>query len=225
MADFGGYTAPTDGGLTGRTPRIASQVQFHLAGMDKAELEKVTKLLPLTVIHDQIQRAQTILAEETLCLESTGTLTVSSNSATQPTDFYRLKLIRMPSLQWYQAQEIDVGEWDQISRLIKFAVGTQWYYRWNGTIKFYYNLADGSYDVYYYALPSTTVSTSVDPVVPAYMDNALTLFAVKELLPIAGKADRAGFYEAKYREEMERVMRSYRRSKGSIRNKVHYWDI
>jgi hypothetical protein len=182
--------------------------------MNQSELNGVATLIPQLAIFDVAQEGQKRLAADFLCIEKSASVTFTSGSGAEPTGFYRLKQIKLPTTQVWQPTEVTGEQYDDLLR--GYFSGGQtpsWYWRWGGNILLYPVPSTGSYTVYYYGLPTTTISTSVDPETPSYMDEALIFWTVKELADGAGKKDMIGLYEGKYRAELERLRDVYRRSK------------
>ena len=224
MPDYGSFTDPA-GVATDRITKLRSQIQLYLGTMNGNGLSNVMENLPSQIVYDVIQRGQTVLAEEFLCIEKSTTVTFTSSVGSEPSGFYRLKQLVLGSGESLQPVEIDVQEYDQLTRSI-YAAGIRpfTYFRWNGSITIYPSITDGSYTIYYYGTPTTTVAVAVNPETPAYMDEALLYFALKELSQIAERPDLVMLYEGKWEVERERVRGSWMRSK-SIRNVIHYHDL
>jgi len=226
MPDGGSYTGTPAGTITDRTGALVSQIQFHLATFDQGRLEQVLKLLPEAIIYDKLQRGQEHLAQDLLCIEKKKTdLSVSSGAATEPTGFYRMKQLVLPSTQYCQPIEIDVQDHDRLTRNY-FTAGQkpQFYFRWNGTITLYPTPSDGTYTMYYYGVPTTQVSQSQNPETPQILDEALLYFGIKECAPVAGRLDLVPAYEQKYVVEKERAERAWGRTK-TLDTSIVYHDV
>lgn len=213
--DGGSFSSPTVGSWDNRTGKILSKVHYILATYDQGKLTDLLNNLPIQFVLDVLQNGQTRLAADLLCIEKSGTLTTVSGVASEPTGFYRAKLVKLPTGQWLQLNEVSVPDFDLLERnVIGTAEQTPLYYkRWAGSITLWPTPADTSYTFYYYGVPSTTVSSSVEPETPTYMDDALCFWTVKELSAVVNRMDLMGAYEAKFTAETERAMRMWRGTK------------
>jgi hypothetical protein len=201
-----------------RTTRIVDRVQLLFDPDNK----KVTKAL----INSFIDDAQSEMAETTLCIESSATLTVAASSTTEPTGFYKMKLIAMASGQLSQAEEISVTDYDAISRFTfnSIASPTIFYKRWNGTLTFYPTLAAGSYTCYFWKTPSTNVGSTVDPETPARFDPQLEDYTVYHCAPFAGKPDYVALYKKLYDDGLKDAIISQRRTKPGV-YQIEFHDV
>jgi len=206
---FYGATSSTDN----RSGRITDQVTLILAGFLGRRIDKMLDVVPSALVYDTIQRGQEYLAEETLCIEKSASLAFTDGSVAEPTGFYRMNFIQLSATVAIQPIEIDVEEKDRLSRVLTALESSNgvanpadnYFYRYGGTIYTWPALADGSYTTYYWGRPSTTVSTSVVPETPDYMDTALIYWAVKELAPVVRQGKLAGDYMLKFERELSRV--------------------
>jgi len=206
---FYGATSSTDN----RIGRITDQTTLILAGFLGRKIDKVMDVIPSALVYDTIQRGQEYLAEETLCLEKSASLTFSSGSVAEPTGFYRMNFIVLSSTVSLQPIEIDVEEKDRLSRTLTALEssngvanpGDSYFYRYGGSIYTWPALTDGSYTTYYWGRPTTTVSTSVLPETPAYMDTALIYWAVKEIAPMVRQGQLQKIYMEKFMREFARI--------------------
>jgi hypothetical protein len=163
--------------------------------------------IPETLIYDIMGDYVTKMAQEFHCLETSSTLTVSSSAASEPTGFLKFKQIELDTDLYIQPKEIDVKDYDILQRRdYTDPIQTPLYYkRWNGTITFFPAVTSDSYTAYWYTLPTTTPSATVDPETPAQYDKAIEYGAISEVAVMAGRNDLAGLYLKRYEEEMDRI--------------------
>lgn len=184
------------------------------------------RLTPANVFA-HIDDAQRILAEELLCLEkSTAVLAFTSGAATEPTGFYRIKLLVLGSGTTIQPTEISVEEYDGLDRTtptVGYITG-QFYKRWAGTITTFPALDDGNYTMYYYGVPTTNASTSVDPEISAVFDNCIQYYVAMQLAPVVGRMDLMELFSRLYALEKERVQGTWARTKPSNYS-IDYQDV
>ena len=214
MPDYGTFGAPAVVSTT-RTDKLFSQCQLTLATVGETKLKDVINYLPEAVIYDKLDEAQHQIASDLLCIEKSGTLTMSSGSASEPSGFYRLKQIVLPTSQTVQPIEVTASEYDDIIRKYTTNTGQSpiFYWRWAGSIKTYPNLSDGSYTVYYFGVPTTTIAYGTEPETPTYMDRALLFWAVKECAMMVGRADLATMYDERYDRERSSCLKRWRGTK------------
>lgn len=180
-------------------------------------------------IDDSLNDVQRTIAQRTLCLETTGTITTDSNgTANEPTGFYRLKYIQFADGTLLFPKEVDVREYDNLQRILFTNISTtvQFYKHWDGQITFFPNPAVQTYTIYYYALPTTTISSSVDPEIPEYMDEALQYGALSQLLLLKNddaNIIRADKYGNMFNEQLNLIEKFYRKSKTNS-NEVYYHE-
>lgn len=214
MPDYGTYSSPASGVTTTRSGKLLSKVQWYLAGMDQGKLADVLKLLPEQFIFDELNRAQSMLAEDLLCIETSASVTFTSGVGAEPTGFYRMKQLKLSTSQLLQPIEVSGEQYDDIIRTYTSGGQTPtWYWRWGGNITLFPVPATGSYTVYYYGVPTTTIAQATEPQIPAYMDEAMLFYAVKELAVVAGRNDLVPLCEGKYARELDRIKLAWRRTK------------
>jgi hypothetical protein len=185
-----------------RSKSIFSQIQLILAGGIK-NLKEVLLQIPEDLIYDLIGDSAMNIAQDTLCLEKLLTVNVTDSEIQEPDGFFRPKLIQISSNLSMQLVELDVEDFDALSRYT-FAGTAQtplYFKRWNGVITLNPTVASGDYPIYYWAIPTTEPSRTVDPETPIYMDNAIVYKCVAELAPIIGKMDLVNLYTKKYENE------------------------
>ena len=198
-----------------RTDSIVSQAQYHLASVEQGKLSGLLKNLPPTFFYDKLQQAQTRVAAEFLCIEKKSTtITMTSGVVTEPTGFFRMKQFVLSSTDYCQPVEISVQDYDSLTRAY-FTAGQapQFFFRWAGSMTFYPVPTDATYTMYYYGIPTTTVSTIIDPETPAYFDECLLWYVLKEAADVIGRADLASQYHGKYERSREDIMGMWRRTK------------
>ena len=180
-------------------------------------------------IYDSLNDVQDQICQRLLCLEKTGTLTVTSGSATVPTGFFRLKRIVMPDGTTIFPQEIDVQQYDTIQHLLFTNINNsvQYYKIWNSTVTFFPQPTDGSYTVYYYGLPTTDIATAVEPEVPSYMDEALRYGCLADMFGQMGTdvgLKNSLFWKDQFDQELNRLEKVWRKTK-TVSNQVYYSDV
>jgi hypothetical protein len=226
MPDYGSFSAPTAGVTTTRSGALFGKVQFILGTADQSNLKRIINTVPPALIYEFLDKGQHRLATELLCIEkTTAALTVTSGVASEPTGFFRVKQIVLATSENYQPVEVSVQDYDMLTRSFLTSAQTPLYYkRWAGSITFFPTPSDGTYTMHYYGRPTTAIAQAVEPEVPAYMDDCLLYYAVKELAPVANRPDLIPTYNAYYAQEMERVMRSWRRTKTEA-GVINYHDV
>lgn len=174
----------------------------------------------LELAYDIISDCQRKLAEETKCLEGTTTYSVvaEQESYAEPSGYYRLNNIALPSGQYLPLIEIDEFALDRLKKL--YVTGSPqaplYFCRWNGNIIFYpAPKASGTYTMNYWKTPTTTPSASVDPEIPSMFDTALYYNLIAELAPaeVINKPDIATLYLARYEQEKRRALEAWRGTK------------
>lgn len=213
-----------------RIGKIISQAIWILDKYADGRIKGVMRNLPSALLYDIVQRGQEMLAEETLCIEKSATLAFSSGSAAEPTGFYRMEYLVLPSSVANQAIEIDRQEQDRLSRLLtaqdtaggNAVPADQYLYRRAGTIYSWASLTDGDYTLYYWGRPTTTVASDTNPETPAYMDTCLLYYLVKEAAHIVESDKTMALYEQKFQMEFERIQSAHSRTQTVQRTiKVH----
>ena len=180
---------------TGRGQRLRDRVKSIIGITDTTVSD--------SMVYAHLNDSQQRVAENTLCLERIGTLTLTSGVAPEPSDYFRMKLIVLASGKILQPIEVDVVEFDSASRLNPqntFYTPIV-YKRWVNTsnvnvITFFPTPTDPSYTLLYYAVPSTSIASNLDPEVPKRYDDVLVYDALTELLPIVGKFELSTYYRS-----------------------------
>ena len=186
-------------------------------------------------IYDSLNDVQTQVAQRLLCIEKSGTLTVTSGVASVPTGFFRLKRIVMPDGTAIFPQEIDVQEYDTFEHLLftNIANTVQYYKIWNSQITFFPTPANTTYTVFYYGIPTTTIvgtptsASEVEPELPSYMDECLRYGALSDLLAQSNddkSLAKASYYKQQYDEELSRLEKTWRKTK-TVSNQIYYSDV
>ena len=180
-------------------------------------------------IYDSLNDVQDQLCQRLLCLEKSGTLTVTSGVASVPTGFFRLKRIVMPDGTAIFPQEVDVQQFDTMQHLLftNYANTVQYYKIWNDQITFFPTPTNTTYTVYYYGLPTTEIAIAVEPEVPSYMDDCLRFGCTADMLAQIGDEKalaKANYWKNLYDEEMKRLMEVWRRTK-TVSNQIYYQDV
>ena len=194
-----------------RTKKMLDRIQMLLGLTDQVKI-------PPTTILGFMDDAQSEIAETTLSVESSASLTVAASATTEPTGFYRMKLIALASGTLIQPEEISVNDYDAMTRYTfspPASVG-MYFKRWNGTITFYPTLSAGTYTCYFYKTPSTNCSTSVDPETPARFDPSVEYYSIYHLAPFVGKLDLVSLYKGLYDASLKDAIQSQRRTKPGI---------
>jgi hypothetical protein len=195
-----------------RTDGIFGRVQLTLGTLDWKKLALIVKNIPNQLIYDLIDQAQQRIAEDTLCIEkSTTTLAVSSGVASEPTGFFRIKLLLAPSGKTCQLQEVDPVEWDFWNRATSVTAQTPSIYkRYGGSITFWPTPDDGNYSLLYFGTPTTNVTTAIDPETPVLFDKAIEYAVVRDGAAIVGRVDLVPIYATLYQQELARIKERYR---------------
>jgi len=192
----------------GRSKKIFDRIKL-LMGVDHT--------LDDSLVFQIMTEAQTDIAEGNLCIETSDTLPILSNTATydEPNGFYRLKLIALSNGLVIEPEEVDKKEMDNIQKLSPFiGVGRIVYTRWNGQITFYPTpSATDTYTLYYYAIPTAAMSQSSEPQTPPIFDKAIQYGALIDIFLLTGKQDQVPLYTSLYGQELQRAMTSWRRTK------------
>lgn len=200
-----GYLIPL-GSAGSRTDKIHDHIRLIVG---RENIDKI----PQQLIYNKIQDWQIRIAEEFLCIESSGTLSVTSGdeSYSEPSGFYRMKLVSLPDGQSIIPYEVDYMEYDGMKRTLSTIEQNPMYFtRWDGVIYFYPTPSgSGTYTVYYYATPSTTVSTSVDPETPQRFDRLIEYGVILEFLPIINPS-LMPIYQKFFDDERTRALRTQR---------------
>ena len=207
--------------MSARIQKIRERIQ-KIVGVNDSTVTPVD-------IDDALNDIQRNIAQKTLCLETTGTLTVTAGTASEPTGFFRLKYIQLPDNTLIFPKEVDAREFDNLQRVLFTNISTtvQFYKHWDGTFTFFPNPGTTTYTVYYYALPTTTISESVDPEIPEYMDEALMYGALSQILLYKNDADnfaRADKYAKLFDDQLNLMEKMWRKSKTNS-NEVYYQDV
>jgi hypothetical protein len=193
-------------GTGDRSKKILGKIQLAVTG-SVDESAKLNLKIPEETIYDIMGDYAMKVAQETLCLENSSTLTIVNSTTTEPSGFLRLKLIELDENLSLPLVEIDLEDFDGLSRY-DFAGTAQtplYYKRWNGTITLNPDVATGSYPVYYWGVPTTTPSSTIDPETPAKFDKAIEYGTLSEVAMIIGRNDLAGVANIKYESEIGKI--------------------
>jgi hypothetical protein len=210
-------TISTDLGL--RTKKITDRI-LSLLGVTSNDK------IPLTTIYGYMDDAQSEIAETALCIESSDSMTVTGNVATEPTGFYRMKLIELGTGTLIQPAEVSVTDYDLMTK-VTFAstiLRGMFFKRWGGSLKFYPTLDNGTYTCYFYKSPSTNVSAICSPETPARYDPAIEAYAVYHLAPFVGKEALVPLYKSVYESQLKDAITSQRRTKPGHYS-IQYHDV
>lgn len=189
-----------------RTDKIHDRVRLVL-GIDA--IDKI----PSNLLYGKIDDLQRRIAEDALCIEGSASLVVSGGTVSEPSGFFRFKQIVLGTGSKIQPTELDVNEYDALTRISPSTTGAEEFFkRWGGTLTFY-SLDNGTYTAFLYKVPSTNVSTTVDPETPQTFDLAIEYGTVAELAPLVGGMEIAGNYYALYEKEFRRALNAWRRTK------------
>lgn len=197
-----------------RTDKIRSKVRLAL-GMVDSDLPIPVDLD--TLVHDTIDDYQKRIAEELLCIETSANLTITSGTTSEPAGYFRLKQIVLPTGSTLQVEEVDVSEYDNITRITPFpSIQKPIYFkRWAGTWTFYPTPDNGTWSCFYYKVPSTNVSTSVDPETGTQFDKAIEYGVISDIAPVIRRPDLTDLYTILYTQEMNRLRSAWRRTKNN----------
>ena len=193
-----------------RSDKIRDKVKT-ITGLTETYIQDVLIFLLL----DEVQRD---VAEETLCIESSGTLTIVASTASyaEPTGFYRSMKLALPSTMIVPITEIDYDEYDRISKVSTTSASQSpiYFTRWAGNVIFYPTPStSGTYTWYFWKIPSTTTSTSIDPETPARMDTLLFYGVMYKILPHKQDFKGAEYYRSLYETELLKEKKRQRGSK------------
>lgn len=181
-------------------------------------------------IYDSLNDVQRNIAIDTLCLESSSTITTNSSGvATEPTGYFRLKRIVFPDNTEIFPVELDVQEYDVIQHQLFTNISTtvQYYKRWNGSFTFFPNPGVQTWTIHFYKTPTSTIDASTDPEIPQYMDKMLEYGAITQLLLYKNdeaSLAKAQMYTALYEGERARRIAEWRRTK-TVSNEIYYHDV
>ena len=200
-----------------RSQKILGKVLFTV-GNSIPSFATAFKRIGEQVIYDIMKDYSVKIAQETMCLEKSGTLTIASSAATEPTGLLRLKLIELGTNLYLQMFEIDIEDYDNLSRRSFSGIPqTPMYYkRWNGTITVYPAVTSDSYTVYYIGIPTTTPSSSVDPETPEKFDKAIEYGVVSEVATMFGNINLATMYMRRYDQELQKVIQYHSKANSRI---------
>jgi len=193
-----------------RIAHITDQAVMILSEFLYKPVSITLDVIPATLTYGTVQRGQEFLAEETLCLDKTATLTFSGGSSNEPDGFFRMNYITLDSSTVRQAIEIDLEEKDRLSKMLSpddsEEIGANprpnYFYRYGGVIYSWPTLDDDDYEAHYWGRPTTTVSENVNPETPAYMDTALIYWTVKELAPVVRQMKLEADYTQRFEDEL-----------------------
>lgn len=174
------------------------------------------------------------IAEEFTCIESSVSLPIVANTASydlttisgSTTGFFRLKLIAPPTTSNTKFTEFDSDSFDNLERYSSTTIQAydQYFKIWDDTIKFYPTpTSSATYTIYYYKIPTTTISTSVSPETPQQFDNAIILGTLEELLA-SDFGDLSDKYSMKYMQSKSECFLNWRNTKTTSHNVV-YRDV
>ena len=188
-------------------------------------IDKIPDKLVFNMMTDVSRR----LAEETLCVEKSEDITVVAGTELydEPDGFFRMKHLKVPSGALLTLTESEIDEINSIKTEIpnSYAQAPTYYYRWEGQIGLFpAPQASGTYTAYYYAIPDTELSASLEPETPYYMDDAIRYGVLAELLPILGKGQEATFYLQRYEQYVAKAKVTHRTTK-SNQHGILYHDV
>lgn len=186
--------------------------------------------VPKTLIFDSINDTQKQIAQRLLCLEGSGNITTDANGAASlPSGFFRLKRLVLSDNNQIFPKEVDVENYDILQHLLFSNISTtiQYYKIWDGSITLFPNPGINTYTMFFYALPTTTISASVDPEVPDYMDDCLRFGALSDLWNYKEGEEAillAQYWKRLFDEEMDRLEQMWRKTK-TVFNTIQYHDV
>jgi len=197
-----------------RIAHITDQAVMVLSKFSYRPVNLTLDVIPADLTYATTQRGQEYLAEETLCIDKSATLTFSSGVASEPAGFFRMNYITLDSSIIRGAIEIDITEKDRLSKTLSNNDSEEidanprqnYFYRYGGSIYTWPALDDGSYEVHYWGRPTTTVDENTNPETPPYMDTALIYWTVKELAPVVRQPELGGQYEEMFEVELAEIM-------------------
>lgn len=188
-----------------RSKRILGKVQLILKGSVN-ENSKMTLNIPEEVFYDIMGDYATKIAQETLSIERREVVEIASSEIQEPDGFFRGKLIQLDTNLSLQMIEIDLEDYDNLSRytFTGCAQTPLYYKRWNGTITLYPSVTTDYYPMYYWAIPTTTPSSTVDPETPIQYDKAIEYGMISEMALMIDRKDLADRYNLKYEREIQK---------------------
>ena len=181
-------------------------------------------------IFDSLNDTQDQICQRLFCLEKSATITTDINgTASVPTGFLRLKRIVMPDGTQIFPKELDVMEFDLLQHLLFTNISNtiQYYKIWNGVITLFPTPSIQSYTMYYYGLPTTDISASVEPEVPYWMDDCIRFGCTADMLVQLGdekSLPKAQYWKQLYDEEVKRLLEVWRGTK-TVSNVISYQDV
>lgn len=216
--DDGWYGASSS--TSNRIGKILSQATLILDRFANARIKGIMRTLPTSLLYDIVQRGQEMLSEETLCLHKSASLTFTSGVAAEPSGFYRMDFLVLAATEADQPIEVDVEEYDRLSRQLtsqdtaggNAVPADQYIYRFGGSFYTWDTLSNGSYTLYYWGRPTTTVASDTNPETPAYMDTCLLYYLVKEAASIVEEDNVGVMYAVKFDEEFSRIQSAHSRT-------------
>ena len=162
---------------------------------------------------------------------STPTVTISGGGgANEPSGLFKIKVVIMPSSTYLQPIEVDAITFDEYSRVspVSSSFIPKIYKRWidtSGIKKLtFFPSETATYSILYYAIPTTNISSSIDPETPTRYDNLIYYGVLSELLPIKGKLDIATYYRGLFINELE-TSKNLQRKEKSTTNLISFYDI
>ena len=162
---------------------------------------------------------------------SAPTVTISGGGgANEPSGLFKIKVVIMPSSTYLQPIEVDAITFDEYSRVspVSSSFIPKIYKRWidtSGIKKLtFFPSETATYSILYYAIPTTNISSSIDPETPTRYDNLIYYGVLSELLPIKGKLDIATYYRGLFINELE-TSKNLQRKEKSTTNLISFYDI
>ena len=205
-----------------RSKKIKDRIKL-ITGISNTEM-------PDSMIYSIADTIVERVAEETLSIQKNDTLTVTSGVASEPTGLFRIKVVVMPSSTYLQPIEVDAITYDEYTRVnpISSAFVPKIYKRWvdaNEAKKLtFFPSETATYSILYYAIPTTNISSTIDPETPTRYDNLIYYGVLSELLPMNGKLDVATYYRGLFINELE-VNKNLQRKEKSTTNLISFYDI
>jgi len=205
-----------------RSKKIKDRIKL-ITGISNTEM-------PDSMIYSIADTIVERIAEETLSIQRNDTLAITSGVASEPTGLFRIKIVVMPSSTYLQPIEVDAITFDEYSRVspVSSSFIPKIYKRWidtSGIKKLtFFPSETATYSILYYAIPTTNISSSIDPETPTKYDNLIYYGVLSELLPIKGKLDIATYDRGLFINELE-TSKNLQRKEKSTTNLISFYDI
>jgi len=140
--------------------------------------------------------------------------------------FFRMRYIQLPASFQFQLEEVSPINRDAFEREPLTSTGQSplFFSLYNNVITFYPEpIANATYVIYYYKIPTTNISASAEPETPSHFDAALFYGATAELAPVVG-SDQIGYYSQAYSNEIGRAI-GVQRTRKSVPHQIFFHEF